>query len=287
MRRVKKGSAVWKRVGVGSGDVGWLLNCSPESEENCLALWARIVGKREATEVKKVQLDQGTPDWLDWRKKGLGGSEVGCVLGCNPYSDSKADRVWARKLPSDHPDALPEVKSNYAMQRGQKLEPEARRLYEELYGWKAEPVCVVHDDYEFIRASLDGLRHDDKVAIEAKCSGQKNHARYLECCHTTDPVERQQLFWSYFPYYHAQIQYQLLITQAEVCHFLGYSPDFGGSDRLAIFELYPEIEGQQRLLDRVVEFWSFVENRTPPPPEWMVRCDRCPEAGDLRIPEVK
>jgi putative phage-type endonuclease len=282
VRVVSKGSAVWKTVGVGSGDVASLLNCSASADETVLDLWASVVRRRDKKElprVKKVTLDQGSQEWLRWRNLGLGGSEVGCVLGANPYRDSKADRIWERKVGD-----RPEISDNPAMARGRKLEPEARSLYESLYGWTAEPVCVIHDDHDHLRCSLDGLRQDDKVVLEIKCSGEKNHRKYLAVSRIDDPLERQRAFWYEVPYYRAQVLYQLLITGADVAHFVGFNPDFSGGDRLAVFELYPEPQEMQRLLERTNQFWNFVLERTPPPPEWLIRCDRCPEVDDLRVP---
>lgn len=284
MQVVGSGSKVWRQVGVGSGDAGSLLNCDPNGK-NVLLLWAEIVSKRDLKglpKVRKVKLDQGTDEWLKWRNQGLGGSEVGCVMGANPYRGSQAPDVWGRKLPDDHPDKVPEVGDNYAMARGRKLEPDAREMYEQLFGWKAEPVCVIHDQYEFVRASLDGLRDDHQVALEIKCSGKKNHASYLEISRIGDDLERQRAFASAFPAYYLQVAYQLLITEAPTAHFCGYSPDFSGPDRLACFALYPEPSQMARLLERVVEFWGYVERREPIPAEWLVPCWTLPE--EIKVP---
>jgi len=285
-RPISSTDPLWRTAGVGSTDVASLMNCAARSEEKCLLCWARIVQKRdlqENPELKTVKLDQGSQDWLDWRKFGVGGSEVSAVVGANPYSDSKADKVYRRKLPSDHPDHLPEVSSNPAMDRGKKLEPIARNLYSAIFGWNVDDLCIIHDQYDFVRCSLDGMRPDGELTLEIKCSGDKNHAKYLGISRLRTPMERQQAFDAAFRYYRYQVLYQLLITGAKVCHFVGYNPDWQvPADRLCVFELYPEPEEQERLLKRVVEFWSFVENRTPPPKEWLQPCWRPPK--EIKMP---
>lgn len=288
MRLVKPGSTVWNRPGVGSGDIAALFNCAPDRHFRPLALWARIVQCNDLTEnpnLKKVrELDQGSQQWLRWRKDGLGGSEVGCVMGANPYKGSQAPDVWGRKLPEDHPDFVPEVGDNFAMARGRKLEPDARALYESLYGWKVEPLCVVDDHEDCIRCSLDGWNEERRISVEIKCSGAKNHRKYLDIGNITDPFERQTAFACDFAGYRLQVLYQMMITEARLSHFVAFSPDFKGADRLAVFELYPEPQEMQRLRTRVLEFWDFVTSRSPPPPEWLVRCDNLPSMSDLQVP---
>lgn len=286
MRRVDQGSIQWRSPGVGSAEVAALVGCAAGRDDGPLVFWAMVVQRRERQEInrmRKEQLVQGSEYWLNWRKKGVGGSEVACVVGANPYRDSQADRIWQRKLPADHPNALPEVSDNPAMAHGRKHEPEARRIYESLFGWTAQDVCVLHDEHDYIRCSLDGLRPDDRLVLEIKCPGEKNHQKYLDISKYYDSYDRQTAFARAFPYYRMQVLYQLAITGAEVCHFVSYRPDWGNElDRLVVIPLYPEPDEQRRLLERVTEFWGFVERREPPPKEWMLPCWRLPEA--LTIP---
>lgn len=287
-RVVSSTDPLWKRAGVGGTEVAAVMNCAAERENRCLLCWARITQKRDLQEnaaLKAVKLEQSSPEWLDWRKLGVGGSEVSAVVGANPYRDSKADKVWQRKLPPDHPKHLPEVKNNAAMERGKTLEPTANALYAELFGWEAEPLCVIHNDYDFVRCSLDGIRADGQVSLEIKCSGLKNHYKYVDISRIEDPFERQCAFDQEFRYYRYQVLYQLLITGAKVCHFVGYNPDCGAkSEQFATFELYPEPEEQERLLERVKEFWYFVETRQPPPADWLQPCWRRPERDKMLLP---
>lgn len=288
MQVVGSGSKVWRQVGVGSGDAGSLLNCDPNGK-NVLLLWAEIVSKRDLKglpKVRKVKLDQGTDEWLKWRNQGLGGSEVGTVMqGKSGYADSHPLKIWGRKLPDDHPDKVPDVPDNAWMRQGREREPLAREMYEQLFGWKVEPVCVISDVHECVRCSLDGLSENEKINVEIKCSQEKNHMRYVSISRIEDPFERQCAFDQYFRGYRYQQLYQLLITGAEVSHFVAFNPTmYDPADRFATFAFYPEPAEQERLLQRVLEFWSFVESRTPPPPDWLIPCGRPPEPGDLRLP---
>lgn len=291
VRMLGKGSKnLWNEPGVGSGDVAALVGCAADPDDTVLVLWARIVSKYLLKEIKRVRkvtdLEQGSPDWLNWRKAGVGGSEVGCVVGANSYKGSQALDIWGRKLPTEHADAVGEVKDNYAMARGRRLEPAARQMYENLMGWEAPPVCVIHSQHDCARASLDGLRADEKVVLEVKCSGVANHTKYVRISRIEDAFERQTEFARVFPAYRYQVLYQLLLTEAEVAHFVAYNPDMPDpADQFATFRLYPEPAEQERLLQRVLEFWSYVETKTPPPLTWVEPCWKLPDIDDLKVPE--
>jgi len=220
---------------------------------------------------KSLELEQGTPEWLDWRLKGVGGSEVGTLMGANPWEKPKA--LYDSKMaPSSG------CNENPNMTRGKRLEPIARELYERKMGWTATPLCVIHDYHDPVRCSLDGIRGDDKLICEIKCPGKKNHEKFLYCSKIEEPLLRQQMFAEVFNYYRYQVLYQLLITGADACHFVSYCPDdFSDHNKFALIELYPEPEEQERVLQRVLEFWGYVERRECPPAEWLAPAHRPPE----------
>lgn len=97
--------------------------------------------------------------WLAQRKKGIGGSDVGAILGINPYR-SRMD-VWADKT-----GVAGEVAENYAMARGTFMEPFLRQQFCNQTGLTVQVShnkTVAHDKYPFLRASYDGLTSDDGV----------------------------------------------------------------------------------------------------------------------------
>ena len=215
--------------------------------------------------MRKVRLEQGTQEWLDWRNKGVGGSEVAAVVGASPFRDSQGDRLYERKV-----GIREEVGDNAFMSHGRKYEPDARRVYESIFGWTAEPICVLDDEHDCIRVSLDGLRPDDELVLEVKCPGEKNHRKYLDISRIDGDFDRQMAFAQMFSYYRSQVQYQLMVTKAKVAHFVSYRPDWPvESERFVLIELWPEPDAQALIRQRVLEFWVHVESRTPPPKEWL------------------
>lgn len=192
----------------------------------------------------RYELSQGSPEWLKWREDGIGGSEAGSVMGVNPYCD--AYELWQRKL-----GLLPPVEVNEAMERGHKLEPEAREIFELETGLIMNPACYVHDDYSFVRSSLDGISVDERILLEIKCPGLKNHIEAL-----SGKIK---------PYYYAQMQHQLLTTGAELCYYFSYTDllEVDGWTSPPI-EVRRDEEYIKRLLEREQKFWDCVLTETPP-----------------------
>jgi putative phage-type endonuclease len=183
-----------------------------------------------------LDLEQAGPAWHRWRSQGIGGSDACVIL---------EDVRWTT------PEELVEIKlgrrvveENDRMRRGKALEPEARRLYQDLYGIRVRPVCVVHDDYEWLRASLDGLSLDGTVVLEVKCPSAHAHAKALK--------------GQYPSYYRGQLQHQLLVTGAQELHYFSYrpEPDLAPRDRAARVVVHPDPKLQRRLFEREKRFWE-------------------------------
>lgn len=260
MRRVQSTSATWREPGVAATHVATLMGCSEDWAINTpLKLWADRVSLRRRNGLRKVpELQQGTKEWHDYRALGVGGSEVSKIVGESRYGDPLS--VWKEKVDAKRGRYDPGVE-NADMKRGKDLEPRAREQYELLMGWASPPLCVLHDEFDFVRCSLDGLRSPgDDLVLEIKAPREAGHAKSLRV--RDDPSAFRQLI----PHYYCQVQYQLLITGAALAHFVSYNehPQFG-PDSLCLIEVPADPPYQQQVLDRVRWFWDFVEREEPPP----------------------
>lgn len=260
MRRVANNSSIWREPGIASTHAATLMGCSEDWAINTpLKLWADRVSLRRKIEVKKVpELAQSGSDWHDYRAKGVGGSEVAAVLGQSRFANPQS--VWKEKVAAKSGSAQTSFE-NADMKRGKELEPKARAQYESLMGWTSPPLCVIHDLYDFVRCSLDGLREPaDDLVLEIKAPRENGHAKALRV--KADPSSFRQLI----PHYFCQVQYQLLITNAPLAHFVSYceSGNFG-PDSFCLVEVPADAAYQQEILDRVRWFWDYVEREEPPP----------------------
>jgi putative phage-type endonuclease len=262
VRVVSSRSKEWLTPGIGSTEVAVLLGVSVE-KETPLTLWAdKVEQRRRKAEGKAVKivpeeaLGQGTPAWLEWRNRGVGGSEVSVLTGDSRFKtplDLYKLKVGEVADTAENPD----------MQRGKKLEPTARKLYEDLMGWNSPPLCVLHDEVDYMRCSLDGLREDYKVVLEIKAPRLRGHLKNWDCKQAQDESEA---FAYAVPYYYAQVQYQLMLTGAGVCHFVSYSEEKSvpQSQRFCLLSIRPDPEKQALIRRRVEWFWDHVLRKVPP-----------------------
>ncbi len=187
-----------------------------------------------------MDLVQGTEAWHQFRKKGIGASEIAAIIGVCPYSTP----LMVFNVKTGRSAGF---EGNSATQRGSELESKARALYEILSMEDMEPACVIHPKYEIIRASLDGITADKTKILEIKCLGKDSHAA----------VKAGQIP----PHYLPQVQYQLAASGADRCDFFS----FGADESHGLIEVLPDIEYQGMLVAKALEFWELVKADTPPP----------------------
>jgi putative phage-type endonuclease len=195
--------------------------------------------------VKIVTLPQEGPEWHRWRSGGLGGSDAPIIAGDVGWTTP--EELLRAKLAGET------AEETEAMRRGKRLEPLARQLYELLAGRKMTPCCVVHDDYPWLRASLDGLSDDWQLVLEIKCP-------------RSDGPHRTALAGAVPAYYRAQLQHQLLVTGAPLLHYWSYtdSVTFAPDDRVALVEVLPDREYQEWLFKKEQEFMQSLIADLPP-----------------------
>src|SRR3990172_7017919 len=96
-------------------------------------------------------MKQNTPAWLEWKNQGLGSSDAPIIMGVSPWMT--ALQLWEIKTGK----FKPSQESNWAMERGSRLEPKARAHYQLLTERDMTPALKEHPEYPFLRASLDGF----------------------------------------------------------------------------------------------------------------------------------
>ena len=156
-------------------------------------------------------MKQGTAEWRAARTGRVTGSNVGAILGVNPYRD--ADDVL-RAMVREYHGAEPEFTGNVATEYGSFHEAGAITDYEMETSNTVQSVgFVVHPDHEWLGASPDGLICDDAV-IEVKCPyGLRDK---------TSPVFKSA---AEQPHYLAQMQIEMYCTGRGLAHFWQWAPN--------------------------------------------------------------
>lgn len=174
-------------------------------------------------------------EWLEMRSKGLGGSDIGTVLGfnkhCTPY------QLWLEKTGQYQP---PDISDKIAIQIGNALEDLVAKLFTQATGLEVQKdnKTHYHKDYPFLLANID-----------RKIKGQ----RALLECKTTNSRFRQEWIDEEVPAsYLLQVQHYLNVLDYDTAYI---AVIIGNSEFI-----WKEIKRDQQLIDmyteKAVEFWE-------------------------------
>jgi putative phage-type endonuclease len=185
------------------------------------------------------RLKQNTPEWHRWRLQGIGASDAPVVMGDAPFRTRRY--LWSVKTGLARESGV-----GPAARRGRALEYTARIAYERHTGIQMEPLCLVHDGLEWMRASLDGLSFDGAIVLEIKCPwGNRDQAALRE---GRVPA-----------HYYAQVQHQLEVSGAEELHYWSFDGKAG-----TLVTVRHDREYVAKLLETETAFWLRVlEQRWP------------------------
>jgi putative phage-type endonuclease len=184
---------------------------------------------------KIIDFDQGTSAWHDWRNQGVGASDAPAIMGENPWKSR--DQLLREKISGIT------FGGNDATNRGKALEPEARMCYERLTGLAVRPVCLQNIQFDWLRASVDGLAYDGNTVVEIKCG---------DSVYKRTAAERQ------VPrYYYGQLQHILAVTGLQRIDFWCYLPGYP--------EVRLSVDRDARYIDTLIktenEFWQELLRR--------------------------
>lgn len=213
--------------------------------------------------IQIVDIPQEGEEWLEWRRQGVGSSDVALLMSPKPLFDRTVGTIWKQKVGYER---QPEL-DNEHIQRGKYLEPFIRDKVNELLGSNFEPTCVSRLDAPYLRASLDGIDYDLDAILEIKAPSPKVFSKYLET-------------WEIPENYYLQIQYQMLCSNVEYAYFAfaqevllnvtteGYSGYKTKQGEPAYIEVYiimvrNDHELQLDIERRCALFWKGVETKTP------------------------
>lgn len=180
---------------------------------------------------------QGSEAWKQWRRNKIGSSDAAILMGVGfitPY------QLWTEKTYGI------EREVNHAMQRGTLLEPIAREWFIKETGIVVEPDVIIHPQYDFIIASLDGINREKKVLVEIKCPGEK--------------VYKMAIDGKIPDYYFPQIQHQLAVTGYESALYVCFSGESG-----VIIEVKRDDDYIVKLLDIEKKFYKCLVDFEEPP----------------------
>lgn len=198
----------------------------------------------------KVDLEQGSARWHDWRASRYTASQAPAVMGCNPWAPRTPRELYLLRT------GQLEVYQNEAMRRGNEKEPRARELLEAITEQPITPAC-----YEAIieglplGASLDGITRCGLHAYEIKTPAKGSDSDLWNSKEIPD-------------HYRWQMIHQLIVSGANTCALICYAHDLdeirfvGAVNRH--FAEYPMLE--RELLEAWAAFDQAVADLREPEP---------------------
>lgn len=175
-------------------------------------------------------MEQQTTDWLAWRLSGIGSSDAPVILKkspwCTPY------QLWEEKFFKKQRND-----SNWATERGNRLESKVRAWYELRHEIEMKPDVGEHAEFPFMRASFDGINLVAKGALEIKCPGKEDHAT----------AKMKQIPEKYYP----QVQHQIFVAGLDFVDYVSWFDE----KNVEVVRVMPDLPFIETYFKAAQEFW--------------------------------
>lgn len=193
--------------------------------------------------MKKVDLNQGTPEWHDWRRKIIGSSDIAAIMGESPYM-TKRELYYEKK--NCWPKGLKKKGNDFVFFKGHAFEAKAREEYSKYTTANFIPICFESDCGRF-GASLDGYYEEESRGVEMKYMGEKDLKELLDTGRFNN-------------HYYYQIQWQIAIANLSSTDLVA-----GNFDRMIVQNVERDEEWCSLLLEKAEEFCKMLDNNEIPP----------------------
>lgn len=185
--------------------------------------------------------DMPHEEWLEHRRKSIGGSDASAIVGMNSYSSPYT--VWADKLGK-----IPPKEDNEAMRLGRDLEEYVAKRFTEASGKKVrrENNILINPDIPFAHANVDRMIVGEDAGFEAKTTSVLNLKAFKN--------------GEYPENYYVQCMHYMMVT--------GCSKWYLGVLVLGVefkwFEIYRDEAEIEALRKSEADFWEYVESGEAP-----------------------
>lgn len=187
--------------------------------------------------------DLSREDWLKWRNKGIGGSDVAAICGISKYKS--ALELWMEKTGQIEP-----KESGEASYWGTVMEPIIRNEFTKRTNIKVRclKAMLKHPEHSFMLANLDGIAKD---ALYKDCIFEAKTASAFKSEQWLDGIPEE---------YMLQVQHYMAVTGYQISYVAAL---IGGNTFV-----YKVIERDNELIDMIIKledhFWNCVITNTPP-----------------------
>ena len=204
-----------------------------------------IGGATVKAQVMAKTLDISKNEWLELRRKGIGGSDAAAIIGLDRYRS--AFDVYAEKvgLKSEEPD-------NEAMRQGRDLEDYVAQRFMEATGKKVRRrnAILQHPEHYWMLANIDRWVVGENAGFEAKTTSVLNRTKFAQ--------------GEYPPNYYVQCMHYMAVTGAD----RWYLAVLVLNKAFYVFTIERDEAEIQTLIDAEKDFWeNHVLKQIPPAPD--------------------
>ena len=184
-------------------------------------------------------------EWLEWRRKGIGGSDAAAIIGLDKYRS--AFDVYADKLglKSEQPD-------NESMRQGRDLEQYVAERFMEATCKKVrrKNAMLQHPDHSFMIADIDRWVVGENAGLECKTTSVLNRTKFSQ--------------GEFPPNYYVQCMHYMAVTGAE----RWYLAVLVLNKAFHVFTIERDESEIQALIAAEKDFWeNHVMKQIPPAPD--------------------
>jgi putative phage-type endonuclease len=148
----------------------------------------------------KIDVAQGSAEWLALRKEKITASDCSSIMGCNPYKS--VHQLFEEKI------GLIEVLENDAMRRGTEMEPLAREAFINETTIFVKPSVYVSEKHDWMMASIDGYCEYTQTLVEIKCGVR---------------AFKEAKKGIIAPYYQAQMNHQMEVMELSWMYYYAFN----------------------------------------------------------------
>ena len=209
--------------------------------------------------LEKIKLKHNTPEWLEFRKTGIGGSDAAAILGLSPFKTNV--EVWEEKVGIKAPD---DISDKPQVQYGKNAEDLLVKLFAldyPQYKVKTDKNTVYKRGFMF--ASLDGELTDKETGEQGIYEGKTTEIHNGTLMSKWNKQKPD--------YYYVQILHYLIVTGRQFAYCKAHIRTTGANGELEIITRhYPYfrkdlLEDLKYLYLKEKEFWGYVERKERPP----------------------
>lgn len=192
--------------------------------------------------MRVVNLEQGTPQWHEFRRAGIGGSDAPVVEGSSPYTTPRQLYLVKRGEVEE------EGGNEFIFAQGHKTEALVRKEFAALTGAEMLPLCLIHSEHDYMRASLDGFDGKKYGVLEAKLVGKA----VLEDARDEGAIPRHHF---------VQLQHNMEVAGVDLGQWYGHDGKTNG----ILIEIKRDKKFIREQMQREADFWGMVQSGQLPP----------------------